>query len=90
MSETVKLKFPVKVGDVEVTSLVVERPKGAVLREMASKDMSAGAKDFWLMGRICHAPGAEGGLPDDVIDMMDGADIVAVNAVMQRFLSGGR
>lgn len=90
MSQNHTLKFPVKIGDLEYTEIVVERPKGGLLREMSKLNATPGEKDFWLMGRICHAPGAEGGIPDEVVNEMDGSDIVAISAIMQGFLSSGR
>lgn len=81
MSKIVKLKYPYKYGQEEITEITLRRPKGKDLRKLPA------AMDT---GDILNLAAALSGHAPSVIDEMDAEDVVEVIEAVSDFLPGSR
>jgi len=77
---TYKLQFPVEYGDELITELKIRRPQGKHLRKLKLNALEDVEVVLDLLASLS-------GQPPQVIDLMEGQDIMAVMEVMGDFLS---
>lgn len=82
MSEvTIELKYPVKNGDEQLTSITLRRPLGRDMRRLPAEPS---------MGHMMELAACVSGLPDVVWDRMDAEDVTRAMEVIAGFLPAGR
>lgn len=80
LTQTVQLVVPIKIEGVETTEITVRRLKAKEQLEIADMDITDSKK---ARSMVCRSTGLS---PDDVGEL-DGADYLAVNEVIESFLS---
>lgn len=80
LSQVVQLVVPIKIEGVETTEVTVRRLKAKEQLEIADMDISDSKKARTM---VCRSTGMS---PDDVGEL-DGADYLAINEVIESFLS---
>jgi len=78
MNETIKLKYPIKHGDREITEVTLKRLKGKDLVE-SEKFPGELERSAFLISRAT-------GLPMEAVLEMDGEDFTALSQMIARFL----
>ena len=78
MNETIKLKYPIKHGDREITEVTLKRLKGKDLVE-SEKFPGELERSAFLISRATR-------LPMEAVLEMDGEDFTALSQMIARFL----